>query len=111
MEFSTASYTTQKEILKYDHYVAKPVALDFTSVEANADGIKMVKAGTPIKSADGGWVASNDGNATAILLYDVRDDRPIGAGVIHGFIDKAKAEAASGLTLSGSISIPNVVIE
>lgn len=110
MQFENASIGIQKQILKNDHYVAIPVTLDFTSVTDYDNGYKIVKAGTPIKAGDGGYVASNDGNAEAILLKDVREDRPIGAGVIHGFINKSAGESASGLTYSGSIAIPNVVI-
>lgn len=110
MEFVKSSVNGKIQILANDHFVAIPITLDFSNVVTTEDGVKVVKSGTPVKSAAGGWVASNDGNATAILYGSVYEGRPIGSAIIHGFVDKAKAEAASGLSYSGSISIPQVAI-
>ncbi len=110
MEFDKKSVNGKIAILANPHFVAIPITLDFTNVTDKDNGVKIVKSGTPVKSASGGWVASNDGNATAILFGDVLETRPIGSGIIHGFINKANAEAASGLTYSGSISISQVTI-
>ena len=110
MEFVKESISGEIEILANDHYVAVPVTLDFTSVTDTKNGEKVVKSGTPIKSGSAGWVVSNDGNATRILYGDVYISRPIGSALVHGFVDKAKAEAASGLTYSGSINIPQIAI-
>ena len=110
MEFTNVTIDGEIEILANDHYVAKSVVLDFTNVSDTKNGVKVVKSGTPIKSGAAGWVASNDGNATRILYGDVYIDNPNGSALIHGFVDKARAEAASGLTYSGSISIPQITL-
>lgn len=107
MKFEEVSVASTKEILANDHYVAIPVTLDFTSVTATENSDKIVKAGTPLKTASGGWVVSNDASATGILLHDVRESDPNGALVIHGTINEANAESASGLTYS-SISIAGI---
>lgn len=110
MQYTESTVNGSVAILRNDHFVARPVTLDFSSVATTDNGLKVVKAGTPIKSASNGWVASNDGNAEAILLADVREDRPMGAGIIHGFINKANGEASFGTTYSNSIAIPMVQI-
>lgn len=110
MEFKNVSVNGSVDILDNSHYVARPVTLDFTNVTDTINGVKVVKAGTPIKYTASGWVVSNDGNATRILLDNVYEDRPIGSGVVHGFINKAVAEAASGLTYDASLSIPQITL-
>lgn len=98
------------EILDNAHYVARPVTLDFTNVVTTVNGVKVVKSGTPIKYTASGWVASNDGNATRILYGDVYEDAPVGSGLVHGFVNKAKAQQASGLTYDASVSISQITL-
>ena len=48
-KFVTTTYGNRKEILKFpDHYVDLAVTVDDTGVAANADGRKIVPAGTII---------------------------------------------------------------
>ncbi|RJX41793.1 hypothetical protein D3P09_02320 [Paenibacillus pinisoli] len=97
-KFVTTTYGNRKEILKFpDHYVNMPITVDNAGVTANADGKKIVPAGTilgggvitdPSKLA----VKSNDATAEGVLFYDVdvtHGPAP-GALIIHGFIDLAK---------------------
>lgn len=99
MKFTeTGTYGDTIEILANDHYVAIPKALDFTG---NSTGI--FKAGTPI-GADGKAAVTTEGtsNAVGILLHDVEEDNPNGAIVVHGFIDTAKAQVDSGVTVDAA---------
>ncbi len=48
MKFKKTSYTGTKEILKYADHESIPVMVDATGIEANADGKKIVAAGTII---------------------------------------------------------------
>ena len=110
MQYTEATVNGRIEILRNDHFVGMPVTLDFSDVATTDNGLKIVKAGTPMKSASGGYVVSNDANAEGILFADVREDRPIGTLIIHGFINKANGEASFGSSYSGSIAIPMVSI-
>ena len=96
MKFTeTGTYGNTTEILFNDHYVAKRKVLDFTG---NANGV--IKAGTPIGS-DGKAAVTTEStsNAIGVLLHDTYSDNPNGSIVIHGFIDTAKAQANSGVTV------------
>lgn len=97
----TGTYGDTTEILYNDEYVADRKVLDFTG---NKNGVFL--AGTPI-GADG-KVAVDSGspavsNAIGILLSDTYADDPNAALVIFGFIDTAKAEAHSGVTISDTV--------
>lgn len=108
-KFVQTDYGNRKEILKFpDHYVNLAVTLDDTGVPAQADGKKIVQAGTIM---GGGVIAdptklakkSNDANAEGVLFYDVdvTYGPASGALLIHGFIDMVKlpeAPAAEAIT-------------
>lgn len=85
-------------VLSNEHFVSVPYTVDFDKVTA-VDGIKEIKGGTPM-AAGGVKATITDGksNAIGILMHDVYDDRPATALIIHGFIDKKKAEKNTGET-------------
>jgi hypothetical protein len=113
MKFVQTDYGNKTEILKFaDHYAALNVMVDNTGVTANADGRKIVLAGTIV---GGGVLANGTGNvvvkntqggttgtagagvdAEGILLndVDVTYGAAPGAMILHGFIDLAKLPAA-----------------
>lgn len=95
MNFERKIVPGDVNILANDHYVGKSITLDFTGVSGG-----IVKAGTPISAAG---VAANTAGAVGILLSDVYGERPIGTIVIHGFIDAAKAQANSGVTIDAAV--------
>lgn len=95
MKFEQKSVPGDVNILANDHYAGKPVTL---ATAAFTDGV--VKAGTPISAA--GAVA-NTADAVGILLTDVYDERPIGTVIVHGFIDTAKAQTHSGVTIDATV--------
>lgn len=108
MKYSQTDYGNNKNILKFpDHYVGLSVTVDDTGITTNADGNKIVPAGTII---GGGFLndstvkavkATSSGtplvsNAEGVLLtdVDVTYGPASGAVVIHGFIDTTKLPAA-----------------
>ena len=106
MKFKQTDYGNNIEILKYgvQDYIARPIMVSANSIVADADGKKIVKAGS-ILSGAGAIV--NDATAEGVLLWDVDvtyGDAP-GSLVMFGFIDKTKlpvqpeAEAITALKL------------
>lgn len=78
------TYGQSLGILKFFPYQAKKALILEAGVDADDDGNKIVKAGTPFPS--------NDENCEGYLLYDVdvtNGDAP-GAVVFEGTIDNAK---------------------
>lgn len=106
MKFVKTDYGNNIEILKYgvQDYIARPIMVSASGIVADADGRKIVKAGS-ILSGAGAIV--NDATAEGVLLWDVDvtyGDAP-GSLVMFGFIDKTKlpvqpeAEAVTALKL------------
>jgi hypothetical protein len=118
MKYNSTTYTNKNEILKFsDHFVAIPVMVDDAGITANADGKKIVKAGTIIGGTGGvnsifnnvatiatehNTQAGATGSAGAgtdaegVLLNDVdvtNGDAP-GSMLIHGFVDLNKITTA-----------------
>ncbi|MDQ0492761.1 hypothetical protein [Paenibacillus brasilensis] len=106
MKFTETKYTNKKEILKFpDHYVNLAVTVDDDGIVANADGHKIVPAGTIIgngilndltKKAKKAVTTTGVSNAEGVLFYDVDvtyGPAP-GAMLIHGFIDLGKIPTA-----------------
>ncbi|MFH5185733.1 hypothetical protein ACHHV8_25505 [Paenibacillus sp. TAB 01] len=105
-KFVTTTYGNRKEILKFpDHYVDLAVTVDDTGIAANADGRKIVPAGTIIgngilgditKLAKKAVTTTGVSNAEGVLFYDVdvTYGPASGALLIHGFIDVSKLPTA-----------------
>lgn len=113
-KFVSTTYSSPKDILKFDHYVAIGVTVSDTGVTANSDDKKIVPAGTVVGGI-GGFTLSDDtksveakatqGGATGtagagvdaegVLLtdVDVTYGPASGSMVIHGFIDLNKIAA------------------
>ena len=110
MEYKDVTYAGDVEILKRPPFEGIPITLDFTSVEAGADGIKLVAAGTPISAAG---VAANTSSAIGILLHDVTEDRPQGTILKKAYLNTAVAEAHCGLTYDAAVkaALPMIVFE
>ncbi len=84
MRFTEKTVTMPLEILYSDHFVGMPYMVPSAGVTPDADGKKIVKAGT--------IYPANDATAKGVLLHDTDvtyGDAP-GTIVIHGFIDNAK---------------------
>jgi hypothetical protein len=109
MQFEVKTYLGDVQILKRAPFEGIAKTLDFSGVDA-VNGVKTIKAGTPISSA--GAIA-NSSSAFGILLFDVTDDRPQGTLVTKGYINTSVAEAHAGITYdSGAKSaLKNVIFE
>lgn len=98
-------YDQAKTILKFFPYQGAACVVSATGVLPDANGNKIVKAGTPYPS--------NDANALGVLLMDVdvtQGDAP-GTYVYEGTIDPAKL-TANGITIDDAAksAMPNVRI-
>ena len=105
-KFVTTTYTNKKEILKFpDHYVNLAVTVDNTGITANAEGKKIVPAGTIIgngiladqtKLAKKAVTTTGVSNAEGVLFgdVDVTYGPAPGALLIHGYIDLNKIPTA-----------------
>lgn len=102
-KFTVTNYGNSKEILKFpDHHVSISVTFDDTGITANADGKKIIPAGTIV----GGGILTNRTQkaiastesiaAEGVSRYDVdvTYGPAVGAVVVHGFIDLAKLPVA-----------------
>ena len=81
-------FTQGKTILKYFDYKGAACVVPASSVEADANGKKIVKAGTPFPS--------NDTNCKGYLLHDVdatQGNAP-GTYIYEGSIDSSKLTEA-----------------
>jgi hypothetical protein len=89
MKYTATPFGNTVIILANDHYfgVAKAVTI--------ADGTEVVKAGTPIDES-GNPITT--GTAFGVLMHDVTADNPNGTVIVHGCIDKKKAQEHSGVT-------------
>lgn len=110
MQFESVTFGAKVEILNRAEFEGVPVTLDFTAVTATENGRKVVKAGTPI-GVDG--VSDNTEAVKGILLWDVYEDRPIGTALKKAYINTARAQAHSGVTISSEAkaALPMVVFE
>ena len=73
MQFEQVAYAGDVQILKRRPFEGIAATLDFTDVATkNANGKKVVKAGTPIGAAG---TADNTATVVGILLHDVVEDR------------------------------------
>ena len=84
----TREFTQGKTILKFFDYKGTACVVSESGVEADANGNKSVKAGTPFPS--------NDGECKGYLLHDVdvtQGDAP-GTYIYEGSIDNKKLTEA-----------------
>ena len=87
------TFVQEKGILKFFPYQGAACLVPASGVEADANGKKIVKAGTPFPS--------NDGECLGYLLHSVdvtQGDAP-GTYVYEGVIDEAKV-TENGITVS-----------
>jgi hypothetical protein len=110
MQFESKTYAGDVQILKRIPFEGIPMTLDFTSVTDTINGVKVVKAGTPI-GADG--TVDNTGTVVGILLSDVTIDRPQGTILKKAYINTAVAEDHSGVTYDDDVkaALPMIVFE
>ena len=111
MQYEQTKYVGDVQILKRKPFEAIPMTLDFSSVSDKlANGKKVVKAGTPIGATG---TVDNTATVVGILLHDVTEDRPQGTLLKKAYIDKAVAQAHSGVEIISAVktALPMIVFE
>ena len=103
MGIDTLSVSNEVEILNRKEFEAVAMTVDYTGVDAGADGVKVVRAGTPIDK-DGKVVTSTPwSGAVGILLHDTYEKHPQGAIVKVGYIHTGRAQTNSSLTYDAAL--------
>ena len=110
MEVKQTSYGTSIDILfNLAPYAARPVMVESDNVPADANGRKIVKAGSLLDAQGRAFVKPsnevlplNDDTARYVLLkdIDVTAGDKVGAGVYIGTLDEKKIEKNTGVTIS-----------
>lgn len=98
----THEYGQDKGILKYFPYKAAPCLLSASGVIADANGNKIIPAGTPYPS--------NDADCLGFLLHPVdvtQGDAP-GTYIYEGTIDPAKLVASNLISSTAKKAVPKV---
>ncbi len=104
MRIDTLKVGAEEEILNRKEFQAVANTVDFSGVSDTADnGLKVVKAGTPVDK-DGKPVKETPWtNAYGILLHDVYEDRPQSAVLKQAYIHTGRAQKNSGLTYDAAL--------
>ncbi len=104
MRIDTLKVGSEEEILNRKEFQAVANTVDFSDVETkDTNGLKIVKAGTPVDK-DGKPVTSTPWtNAIGILLHDVYEDRPQTAVLKQAYIHTTRAKAHSTMNYDGAL--------
>ena len=105
MKIDTLAVGAEEEILNRKEFQAVANTIDFSEVSDTAsNGLRVVKAGTPVDK-DGKPVKSTPWeNAVGILLHDVYEDRPQTAVLKQAYINTTRAQKNSKLTYDGALA-------
>lgn len=105
MKVIQKEYGSDYDILfNLDPYTARPIMVDDENITADANGKKIVKAGSLL---DKNGVIKNDGTVRYVLLkdIDVTYGPATGAGVYRGTLNKDKIEENTGVTISDAAMV------
>lgn len=112
-------YGIRKDIMigVESYYIALPAQVTNTGVDADSDGKKILRAGTPlagdITKRDTAFTKTNSNTARAILLHDV--DVTDGANnatiVLAGCIDLLKIDETTRALITSNVkgAVPNII--
>lgn len=103
MAVETAVFGTGAEILNRPPFNGVSMTVDFSTTTAGDDGLKVVKAGTPIDKDGKPVKATPWTGAVGILLVDVAESRPQGTILTEAYVDTKRAQTNSGLTYDGAL--------
>lgn len=104
MGFDTLAVTGDSEILNRKEFQAIANTIDFTNIDADDNGVKMVPAGTPISNAGVPVTEAPWTGAVGLTLYDVYENRPQVAVLKEGYVHTLRAQAHSGLTYTAALA-------
>lgn len=103
MNVDVLSVGQEIEILNRKENEAVAMTVDFTGVDA-VNGIKVVRAGTPVDK-DGKVVGSTPWTgAVGLLLHDAYEDHPQIAVLKVGYVHTTRAQTNSGLTYDAALT-------
>jgi len=103
MKVDTLAYSGEVEILNRKENEAVSMTVDYTGVDVDSDGRRVVKAGTPVDK-DGKVVTSTPWTgAVGIVLHDAYNSRPQVAVLKVGYVHTTRAQANSGLTYDAAL--------
>ncbi len=104
MAINTISVSNEIEILNRKEIEAVSFTADFTGVvDADDNGVRIIKAGTPIDK-DGQVVTETPWTgAVGLLLHDVYETYPQVAVLKVGYVNTTRAEESSGLTYDAAM--------
>ena len=104
MAINTISVSNEIEILNRKESESVPFTADFTGVlDADDNGVRIIKAGTPIDK-DGQVVTETPWTgAVGLLLHDVYETYPQVAVLKVGYVNTTRAEESSGLTYDAAM--------
>lgn len=103
MAFDTLTVGGEVEILNRKEFEAVPMTVDFSNVDANANGDYVVKAGTPVTDAGVPVSATPWSGAVGVLLHDCYKERPQVAMLKVGYVNTQRAQTSSGLTYNATL--------
>lgn len=113
------SYNVDKHILiaNNSYMVTLPAQVTNTGVDADSDGKKILKAGTPlagdITKRDTAFTKTNGNTARAILMHDV--DVTAGANnatiILAGCVDLLKIDSTTRQLITSNVkgAVPNII--
>lgn len=104
MKVNTLSVNAEVLVLNRKEFQAVPMTVDFSAVTDTVNGVKVVKAGTPVNKNGAAVKTSPWTGAIGILLHDVYEDAPQGACIKEGYIHVTRAQANSGLTYNANLT-------
>ena len=103
MAVNTLAVGGETEILNRKEFEAVSQTIDFTDVVAGADGVKVVKAGTPV-NADGEVVGSTPWTgAIGLVLHDTYEDHPQVAVLKVGYVHTTRAQTNCSKTYDAAL--------
>lgn len=101
-KFVETKYTNTKEILKFpDHYVNLAITVSDAAISANAEGKKIVPAGTII----GGDILTDD---TALGVKATTDVTSNAVGVLFNDVDVTHGPAPAALLIHGFVDLDKI---
>lgn len=103
MYVENIKFGTGAEILNRPPFKGVSMTIDFSTTVAGDDGVKEVKAGTPVDKDGKPVKATPWTGAVGILLFDVIEDRPQGTILTEAYVHTGRAQANSGLTYDGAL--------
>lgn len=104
MKIDVLAVGSEVGVLNRKEFQAVSNTIDFTGATALDNGVKVVKAGTPIDKDGKPVKAAPWSEAIGILLHDTYETRPQQAVLKQAYIHVGRAQKNSGLTYDGALA-------